>query len=127
MGETPGSKKKKILIVDDSRFILAAEGKTLRENGYDVIEADNGLLAVEKARAENPDCILLDLLMPGIDGLEVLTRFRESGILAPAIILTADIQDTTRKKCIESGAAAFLNKPPRPEVMLEAIRKATGE
>ena len=122
-----GKGKKKILIVDDSRFILASEGKALREYGYDVIEANNGIIAIEKAQAESPDCILLDLLMPDIDGLEVLTRLKAAGISIPTIVLTADIQETTRKKCLELGAADFLNKPPLAEIMITAIRKVTGE
>lgn len=127
MSNTAGPSGKKILIVDDSRFILASVGKTLREHGYNVIEAGNGLEAIEKTGTEKPDCVLLDLLMPGIDGLGVLEKFKTAGLDIPVIILTADIQETTRKKCLESGAAGFLNKPPQAEEMLAAIRKVTGE
>ena len=127
MSDPAGSGKKKILVVDDSRYIVASVSKTLREHGYTVIEATGGLEALEKARTEKPDCMLLDLLMPDIDGLRVLAGLKEEGLPVPAIILTADIQETTRKKCIEAGAAGFLNKPPRGDEMLAAIRKVTGE
>lgn len=119
--------KIKILVVDDSRYIVASVGKTLREQGFAVIEANGGVEALEKAHHDKPDCLLLDLLMPDLDGLQVLARLRETGLSIPVIILTADIQETTRKKCIESGAAGFINKPPRTDEMLEAIRKVTGE
>ncbi len=127
MSNPSGSAKRKILVVDDSQFITAAVGKTLRENGYDVIEANNGFLAIDKARTDSPDCILLDLLMPEIDGLEVLARLKKQGMTIPVIILTADIQDTTKKRCLEAGAADFLNKPPKAEEMLSAIKRLTGE
>lgn len=127
MSNNAASGRKRILVVDDSKFIVAAVGRTLKENGYDVIEAYNGSEAIDKAGKEAPDCMLLDLLMPEIDGLQVLKMLKEAGISIPAIILTADIQETTKKKCLESGAAAFLNKPPQGPEMIAAIRKVTGE
>ncbi len=114
----------RILIADDSFLQRRILGNILKEEGHETIEAVNGKDALEKAGTESPDCILLDLLMPEIDGFGVLESMREKGLNIPVIIFSADIQDTTRAKCYELGVVDFINKPIDDEVMREAVRNA---
>ncbi|MCP4691509.1 MAG: response regulator [Desulfobacterales bacterium] len=112
----------RILIADDSFLQRRMLGNVIKDEGHEVIEAVNGKDALEKAGAESPDCMLLDLLMPEIDGFGVLDGLREKGLKIPVIIFSADIQDTTRAKCYEMGVAAFLNKPINDEVLRKTVR-----
>ncbi len=101
----------KILVVDDSMFQRHAVGKLLKEAGHCVLEAENGRVALEKATSDSPDAMILDLIMPECSGFETLDTLRRNGSQIPIFIFTADIQQTTRQKCLELGATAFLNKP----------------
>jgi len=101
----------KILIVDDSMFQRHAVGKVLKEAGHNVLEAENGRVALETTAAEAPDAMILDLIMPEYNGFDTLETLRKKGIQIPVFILTADIQQTTRQRCLDLGATAFLNKP----------------
>jgi len=112
-----------ILIIDDSSFQRTIIKKTLKKDNYTCIEADNGRLGLEMAERESPDVIIVDLLMPDLDGIEFLKAIREKSITIPVIVLTSDIQDTTRDLCLKLGARSFLNKPLRQEELVPAIRK----
>lgn len=113
-----------ILIIDDSSFQRTIIKKTLKNENYTCLEADNGRLGLEMAERESPDVIIVDLLMPDIDGIEFLKTIQEKKITTPVIVLTSDIQDATRDLCLELGARSFLNKPLRPDDLIPAIRKA---
>ena len=126
MSNPAGDKKAKILIVDDSKLIRTMVGKTLREKGYEVIEAINGREALLKVGTDKPDCILLDLLMPDMSGFDVLSTLKAGGLTVPSIILTADIQQTSKKKCQDLGAVDFINKPPHESDLLNSIERALG-
>ncbi|MDG6250286.1 response regulator, partial [Methanocalculus sp.] len=82
-----------ILIIDDSSFQRTIIKKTLKNESYTCIEADNGRLGLEMAERESPDVIIVDLLMPDMDGIEFLKAIREKAITIPVIVLTSDIQD----------------------------------
>jgi len=101
----------KILIADDSMFQRFTHGKVAKELGFDVVEAKNGVDCLDKARAEKPDAILLDMNMPAMTGIEVMQALNNEGLAPKVLVITADIQDTTRKRCQDLGAVAFLNKP----------------
>ena len=113
-----------VLIVDDIPENLSLLHDALDEAGYTVLVATNGESALQRARQSRPDVILLDALMPGMDGFEVLGTLNERGIDIPVIVLTADIQETARKKCIQMGAVDFLNKPPNDDELKAAMEKA---
>lgn len=113
-----------ILIIDDSSFQRTIIKKALLNEGYSCLEADNGRLGLEIAEKESPDVIIVDLLMPDIDGIEFLKTIQEKKITTPVLVLTSDIQDATRDLCLELGARSFLNKPLRPDDLIPAIRKA---
>jgi len=116
--------KLKILHADDSWFIRHAIRKFLESKNFEYIEAENGKIALDKIIELKPDCILLDLLMPELTGDQVLEKLSEKKISIPAIILSADIQETTLERCLELGAFAFLNKPPNKDILLNSIESA---
>ncbi len=113
-----------LLIVEDSWLSRRVLCKMLKEKGYEIIEAASGPEALEILRSKSPDCILLDLLMPEMEGREVLKILREQGSKIPVIVITADIQKTTRSECLELGAIAVINKIPDSEVLTGWVEKA---
>jgi len=114
----------RVLITDDSQLTRRILRAILEAAGHEVMEASNGNVALELIVRDAPDCVLLDLLMPGMDGFEVLSTLNERRIDIPVIVLTADIQETARKKCIQMGAVDFLNKPPNDDELKAAMEKA---
>lgn len=114
----------KILIIDDSDYMREFTKKILSEDGYTIIEAQSGDMGIEYAEKENPDCILLDLLMPNIDGYEVLRRLRQLRSTIPIIICSSDLQDSARSHSFELGAFDFIDKPPNRQVLLQKIKAA---
>lgn len=113
-----------ILIIEDAWFTRRFLSKTLQAAGHTTVEANCGQEGLEKALTHAPDCILLDLLMPDMDGREVLQRLQAQEHSIPAIVLTADIQSSSRQQCLELGAIAVLGKPPTPEDLAAAIDRA---
>lgn len=114
----------KALIIDDSKFQRNIIKNILKEMNFDIAEASNGNEALEQYELHLPDCILLDLLMPDKDGFDVLADLKSKGNHVPIIVLSADIQESSKQKCQELGAFAFLNKPPKNEDLIETIKKA---
>jgi len=113
-----------ILLIDDSRLSRSMAAKPLAEAGYAVVEAvdgEGGLRAVEQ---HQPDCVVTDLLMPGLDGFHMLEEIRRRGNNVPVIVLTADIQEGSRAECERQSVVAFLNKPIDPVVLREAVDRA---
>ncbi len=100
-----------VLIADDSMFQRFMLSKIVREAGYETLEAKNGQECIDLGLEKRPDLVILDLNMPEKSGLDVLSAFREAGCDTPVLVLTADIQSTTRELCEQLGAAGFLNKP----------------
>ena len=117
---------KKILIVDDSQFTRLNLSNFLKKNEYEIFEAENGVAGLEAIQKYNPDCILSDLLMPEMDGYGFLESLNKQKIKIPVIILTADIQATT-KKIIQAGAVAIINKPPKYPDLLNLIESSIKE
>jgi len=116
---------KKILIIDDSRFTRVNLSNFLKQYDYEIIEADNGVSGLKAVQEQKPDCIISDLLMPEMDGYGFLENLKKQGISIPVIIITADIQETTKKKIIKSGAIGIINKPPKYPELLELIESST--
>ena len=113
----------RILITDDSssqRIILSG---ILEKLGHEVDTAINGQEALEKIRTNPPDCMLLDNLMPVMDGLQTLEALKARNITVPIIMLTADIQEWLKTRCLELGASNFLNKPVKQAQLQEALQK----
>ena len=101
---------KKILVVDDEKAIANIIKFTLKQEGYDVITAEDGEMGVIKAFTENPDLILLDIMMPKIDGYEACKRIREK-MSTPIIMLTARAEEVDKVLGLELGADDYVTKP----------------
>lgn len=115
-----------ILIIDDSSTTRKAILQIVKADGYEALTAVNGREGLEIIAATPPDCIILDLIMPDVDGFEVLKALREQRSKIPVIVLTADIQKIVRQECLELGAADFINKPMIKKELSDKIRKSLG-
>jgi two-component system chemotaxis response regulator CheY len=115
-----------VLIVDDSGLARRTTRRVLEAAGYRVIEAEDGLTALERYYVDKPDVVLLDLVMRGMYGLDVLAKLREMNSDVRVIVISADIQTTSRDLVAEAGAAGFLNKPAKAEDVVAAVERALG-
>jgi DNA-binding response OmpR family regulator len=110
-----------ILIVDDEARIVKLVRDYLERAGFDVIAARDGETAMTLARVEQPDLIVLDLMLPGVDGLDICRRLRqESGV--PIIMLTARVEEADRIVGLELGADDYVTKPFSPRELVARVR-----
>ena len=116
--------RKKILLVDDSETSLLMSRMILSKANYDIVVAKNGADGVDRAVAERPDLVLLDLRLPDINGIEVLKRVREIDKNLPVLIFTAYGSIDTAIAAIRLGAYDYLNKPFDLDTMLLSVRQA---
>jgi two-component system, chemotaxis family, chemotaxis protein CheY len=114
---------RKILLVDDSAMARRGSRQILESAGYVVAEAEDGLVALERYFLEKPDLVLLDLVMRGMNGLDVLKKLTEMDEHARVIVLSADVQDSSRQLAGAAGAAGFLTKPVDRAVLLSIVAK----
>jgi DNA-binding response OmpR family regulator len=121
--------KKTILIVDDDRDQRTALDVRLKASGYRVVGAADAVQAITIGRKENPDLVLLDIGLPGGDGLGVLKRLRSmtSTSAVPVIALSAMDPASYRDRMLAAGAVAYFQKPADFKALLKAIREALGE
>ena len=115
----------KILIVDDEPHMLRVTEFSLRRGGYQLIIGRNGLEAIELAEREQPSLIVMDVLMPELDGLGALRLLKQSPKTAsiPVIMLTARGHVMTRQDAEDSGASLFLTKPFSPNQLLTEAKR----
>lgn len=113
-------KRFRILVVDDEERILNFLRSKLTASGYEVLTASNGLEALEQAQAQEPDLIVLDLLMPKMDGFETLKELRSFSAV-PVIILSARAGDTDKIKGLVQGADDYLPKPFNPDELVARV------
>ena len=114
---------RKILLVDDSGMARRSVRQILESAGYAVAEADDGMVALERYFLEKPDLVLLDLVMKGMNGLDVLTKLTEMDAAARVIVVSADVQDSSRQLAQTGGAAGFLTKPVDRTTLLGAVER----
>lgn len=112
-----------ILVVDDAAFMRMRMSKILTEAGYQVVQAENGLEAVEKYRSEKPDAVLMDITMPEMDGLTALKEIRALDPAARVAMVTALGQQQIVLEAVKSGAKDFLVKPCEGDRVLAAVSK----
>ncbi len=117
--------KSKILVVDDEPDALEILGQRLRDAGFSTLFAGDGLRALESARGEQPDLIVLDLMLPGLDGFEVCRLLRRDPATAaiPIIFLTARIEEMDRIVGLELGAEDYVTKPFSPRELVLRIKR----
>lgn len=114
----------KVLIIDDSGFQRKIITSILEAEGNMVLTAENGRTGFDIAVKESPDLIICDLLMPELDGYGLLRLVRDHKLAIPVLILTSDIQNTTRTECLALGALDVLNKPVKKEILVPVIKDA---
>lgn len=107
---------KRILVVDDDPAALRLVQYTLQREGYEVITASNGLEGLRRAVSESPDLLVLDVMLPGIDGFEIATRLRSQPATAglPILMMSAKARDMDRATGLKAGADDYLTKPAAP-------------
>jgi two-component system chemotaxis response regulator CheY len=111
----------KVLLVDDSGLARRSTRRVLEQAGYEVVEAEDGLSALERFVVDKPDVVLLDLVMRGMYGLDVLAKLREIDPHVRVIVVSADVQTSSRDLVQEAGAAGFINKPANPTQVTEMV------
>jgi len=116
--------KQRILVVDDDKDIVRLMSGYLEAAGYDVLVAYSGEAALHTIRRERPDLVLLDLMLPERDGLEITRLLRSDPLLAqtPVIMLTARVSDTDKIVGLELGADDYITKPYNPREVLARVR-----
>lgn len=116
----------KILVVDDAEFLRVRISKMLSSEGHEIIEAENGLKAVETYKSARPDLVLMDITMPEMDGLAALREIRNYDSAAKVVMLTALGQESVVLEAIKAGARDFVVKPFEKERVLGAVAKLVG-
>jgi len=118
--------KKKILIVDDDPVFTRLIKTDLQTSGYEVVSARDGYKGIEAARTEHPDLIIMDIMMPGMDGHKTSELIKKARLTAsiPIIYVTAKDGLLDEELAMELGAEFFLRKPYDPGVLLPLIQKA---
>jgi two-component system chemotaxis response regulator CheY len=117
---------KTILVVDDAAFMRMRCAKLLTEHGYTVLEAGNGLEALEVYDEARPDAVLLDITMPEMDGLTTLRELKRRDPGARVAMVSAMGQQAMVMDSLRSGARDFVLKPFQPDRLLEALKKLLG-
>jgi two-component system chemotaxis response regulator CheY len=113
----------KILVVDDAQFLRVRISKMLQADGHEVVEAENGVKAVEVYKSSKPDVVFMDITMPEMDGLTALKEIRAYDSNAKVVMLTALGQESVVLEAIKSGAKDFVVKPFERERIIRAIGK----
>jgi two-component system chemotaxis response regulator CheY len=117
----------KVLIVDDSSMSRRIVRGMLESAVHEVTEAAAGMATLERYPLDKPDLVLLDMVMGGMYGIEVLQKLREIDSHARIIVATADIQDSTREMAEQAGSRGFLTKPIRKEELLSLVNSVLEE
>lgn len=120
----------RILVVDDEESIVKLVQYNLTQAGYEVLTADNGLQALEIVREERPDLLILDLMLPGLNGMDVCQRLRKDGLNTSIIMLTARDDEIDRILGLEMGADDYVTKPFSPRELVarvKAVLRRTGD
>jgi len=116
----------KILVVDDAAFMRMRCTKLLQDNGYETVEAGNGVEAVQKYQQHKPDGVLMDITMPDMDGIETLKKLVEMDSLVKVAMVTAMGQQSLVIEALKSGAKDFVVKPFNADRVLAAVKKITA-
>jgi len=117
----------RILIVDDSSLSRRVVRGILESEGHEVTEAADGMAALERFSLEKPDLVVLDMVMGGMDGFDVLQKLRQIDGQAKIIVATADIQRSTREMTEEGGSRGFVTKPIKKEELLSLVNSVLEE
>jgi FixJ family two-component response regulator len=115
-----------VAVVDDEESIRKSLRRLFMAADLDAVVYASGQEFLDSLRGRQPDCLVLDLQMPGLTGLEVQRTLTGVGVRFPTIIITAHDEPETRARCLTAGVAAYLCKPLHDEMLLEAIARVIG-
>jgi len=120
---------KRILVVDDDEMVLMALEELLKPEGYEVHAFSSGTEALKKLDEDGFDLLMMDVIMPEMDGFELCRRVRQKEKYkeVPIVFLTAKSRDEDRAKGLEAGANLFLSKPISPDKLIEIVGSALGQ
>jgi CheY-like chemotaxis protein len=115
----------RILLADDEAQVRLLVRDTLDDDNVELIQAENGVAALAAAKASNPSLIVMDWMMPGMTGIEVLRALKQdpSTRAIPVILLTGRGEQNDRKVCLEAGASVFLTKPFDPRDLIDSVER----
>jgi FixJ family two-component response regulator len=116
----------RIAVVDDDESVLKALKRLLRAANLDADTFASGREFLDSLPAQVPDCIVLDLHMPGMNGLDIQRQLARGALRVPIVVITGHDEPQTRAQCLSAGAAAYLRKPLDDEALLDAIHRAAG-
>ncbi|MEM9381685.1 MAG: response regulator [Planctomycetota bacterium] len=117
----------RLAVIDDDASVARALARLLRSSDYDVETFESAEAFLERALESDHDCLVLDLHLPGLDGVELQARLRAEGNAVPVIFITAYDSEDARRSAIADGASAFLHKPLDSPRLLEEISRVLGE
>jgi FixJ family two-component response regulator len=126
LGTHAGTLNEHVIIIDDDASLRRSLSNLLGSVGFHVETFVSAEAFLESAHRERTGCLVLDLRMPGMSGLDLLRHLTATGSLVPTIVLTTHGNGETRQQCLEAGAVAFLEKPFRSATLLDAVRQALG-
>ena len=117
-----------ILVVDDSETVRQVLQLTLVNAGFDVVEAEDGLVALDRLACNSVDMIITDLNMPNMDGLDLIKKVREDGAhrFTPIVMLTTESAKNKKQAGREAGASGWIVKPFKPEQLLKVVKLVLG-
>jgi two-component system, cell cycle response regulator DivK len=118
---------KRILCVEDNPQNMRLVRKILNHQGYDVLEAENGLTGVQIALEQKPDLVLMDLNLPDIDGLEATQRIKSQAMHIPIVALTANAMFGDEDRCLAAGCDGYISKPVSKALLLDKLIEMLGE
>jgi FixJ family two-component response regulator len=122
-----GTHEQLVFVVDDEESVRKALGRLLAASGLTVKVFAHGVDFVDAVSAHRPDCLVIDLHMPGLTGLDVLRQLIQLELRVPAIVITAHDEPDTRAQCIAAGARAYLCKPIDAQELLDTIQEVCGQ
>ena len=124
---TPADRPRLVLVVDDDEVIRKVVRTVLEADDFEVVEARDGVEAIDRVAADQPTVVVLDVMMPGIDGVEVCRRLHETGGPTRVLMLTARDDATIEQACREAGANAFMGKPFSSVELLDRVEELAKE
>jgi DNA-binding response OmpR family regulator len=116
----------RVLVVDDDPQVVRLLRVNLELEGYDVVSASDGIQALDAVAKEKPDLIVCDVMMPGMDGVEVVRRLRADNVTLPVVMLSAKAMRSDMRAGLEAGANEYVTKPFDPAELIDVVDRLLG-
>jgi two-component system alkaline phosphatase synthesis response regulator PhoP len=116
----------RVLVVDDDPQVVRLLRVNLELEGYDVVSASDGFKALDAVKAEQPDLIVCDVMMPGMDGVEVVRRLRADKVTLPVVMLSAKAMRSDMQAGLDAGANEYVTKPFDPAELIDVVDRLLG-